>query len=923
MKKAIIHIGIEKTGTTSIQTCMNWNREVLRKYGIGYLLTPGIQNNRKLVTYCMNNTTIDDYVKNLGICESESRQLWKENFYKEINSELNLLANKVCKVIISSEHFHSRLKSFEEINILKNLLINHFDSCSILVYLRRQDFLALSVATTRTIAGSPLFNYFPSKINSSNHYFNFENLLDKWGQVFGKDNVNVRIYDRNSLYQRDLLQDFFLQTGLEAIAQHMKIPPLQNTSLSSVTLRVISRFNTHYPKYIQDTLVDVNQQMRQDLIKILESKFHGINYLPNRESAETFYKNFSASNIRVAKKWLNKDLLFEEDFSMYPEAISEVFLDQDQIVFIHDSIVNIYQKYEVKGNEELLQDLSKGLSFPNPSSASSSKYLKDRTFALQSLKLEEPKNSSSAGENAKIKILLHIGQPKTGSSSIQEFLDSNRKSLFQNYKILYPNFSNTEFDKGFQTNHASIFIEAQEAKNYKACIETFKKCKIYCENHNISKIVISNEGFMWRWWPNLIRQIVDSLDCDLQLILYLRRQDYYVESAWKQWGHKENAFSSIMEYAKKLHLNWEENLNTWLKFFPKQCFVIRPFEKEVIGDNVVTDFLNIIGINDFGFLSSPNSFSKVNVGFTPEIIEILQLCAKITKSVHDHTLLKLFENALPQLYQKKSTFDSYGLLSPKEKYELVLKYNDSNNRIANRFFDSTVKNLFNEPWPNPNEHWEAKEVISIEAIVPVFMSLFIYQQEKINALDNKLQNLIISSNNSKIDYKGFETFIKEKFTALNKLPLIENKNHNNPVCLKDSGYNNEFSKINSTNLQLDLLYKRVRIKNQICLWELTDEGLMLSSKGNDPYLVIPKSVLRDRSNEICIEITAPMSTILQVFYKTKFLQKFKEANSIRKPLKEGKNFVNIVLEQNSINNDIRIDPGNIPGNYIIHSIFLR
>jgi hypothetical protein len=251
-----------------------------------------------------------------------------------------------------------------------------------LVYLRRQDYLALSATNTRTIAGSPLFNYFPSKINSSNHYFNFENLLDKWGEVFGKDNVNVRIFDRNSLYQRDLLQDFFLQTGLEAIAQHMKIPPPQNTSLSSVTLKVISRFNKHYPKYIQDTLVEVNQQMRQDLIKILESKFHGINYLPNRESAETFYKNFSASNIRVAKKWLNQDLLFEEDFSMYPETNSKIMLDEEQLKFICKNVVNICQKYNVKSNQELLQNLCKGLSSSKPSTENQLKSHKVKTFAI-------------------------------------------------------------------------------------------------------------------------------------------------------------------------------------------------------------------------------------------------------------------------------------------------------------------------------------------------------------------------------------------------------------------------------------------------------------------------------------------------------------------------------------------------------------
>ena len=65
--KAIIHIGTEKTGTTTIQEFLHLNRSKLANQGVAYLQSPGLRNNRKLVTYCMKNNKVDNHVKNLAI----------------------------------------------------------------------------------------------------------------------------------------------------------------------------------------------------------------------------------------------------------------------------------------------------------------------------------------------------------------------------------------------------------------------------------------------------------------------------------------------------------------------------------------------------------------------------------------------------------------------------------------------------------------------------------------------------------------------------------------------------------------------------------------------------------------------------------------------------------------------------------------
>jgi hypothetical protein len=51
---------------------------------------------------------------------------------------------------------------------------------------------------------------------------------------------------------------------------------------------------------------------------------------------------------------------------------------------------------------------------------------------------------------------FHIGQLKTGTSAIQSFFNYNREKLSKDYKLLYPNFEDSNFDKGIYHNHGDF-----------------------------------------------------------------------------------------------------------------------------------------------------------------------------------------------------------------------------------------------------------------------------------------------------------------------------------------------------------------------------------------------------------------------------------------------------------------------------------
>ncbi|EFB0442158.1 hypothetical protein HF828_001672, partial [Campylobacter lari] len=71
---------------------------------------------------------------------------------------------------------------------------------------------------------------------------NYKQTLQWWGEVFGKENLIVRLFDKNEFYQGDLLKDFIHSIGLEWDDEFI-IPPEQNKSLDLLGIELLRRVN--------------------------------------------------------------------------------------------------------------------------------------------------------------------------------------------------------------------------------------------------------------------------------------------------------------------------------------------------------------------------------------------------------------------------------------------------------------------------------------------------------------------------------------------------------------------------------------------------------------------------------------------------------------------------------------------------------
>ncbi len=351
--RAILHIGTEKTGTTSIQSFLTQNRKELAQFGYAYLQSAGLPSNRKLATYCFNSDHHDDHHVSLGIVEPEKREKWRSDFASDFEKEIKGLAPNIHSVFISNEQLHSRLFSLEEIQRVKDTLGSYFESVEVYVYLRRQDKMACSLYSTALKCGHSMEHILP-QVAELDHYYNYEVLLDKWSEIFGEDSITVRVFDRKELVSGDLLSDFLSVSNSQDIdLEKLELPGMENESLLPMAQEYLRMCNQVSGPASPRT----SNALRNFLIASLEELYGGKPRLPTRSQATEFYQKFSPSNNRVAEKWLGRETLFEENFSEYPETSGDTDLDTQAAIDISMEILSLSATSTSQSSQRLLKSI--------------------------------------------------------------------------------------------------------------------------------------------------------------------------------------------------------------------------------------------------------------------------------------------------------------------------------------------------------------------------------------------------------------------------------------------------------------------------------------------------------------------------------------------------------------------------------------
>jgi hypothetical protein len=304
-----LHIGTEKTGTTSIQKTLSQNLHLLRQRGINYF-GPVFSGE---ILRC--STKLEP---------KQPRRLGR------LQQSLNLYPN----TIVSNELFHSRLRSVRQVEYLKNACMSlNPDRIQVIVYLRRQaetanSMIATAARVNRNLEQSPLSEYVRIL---SNH----RETLMLWSSVFGRENLIPRLFSKSRLVNSNLLHDFF--AAIDADYDGLQPAEPQNEALSwdgvliarsvhrqlqielpHLDLKSRHRFGaTICHKSISPVYKSPKLHLHPSIWSLFDDEYRGVNDWLRRE----WFINLSHEHSQLFSSWLPAD---ETRPSLAPSEIDEI-----------------------------------------------------------------------------------------------------------------------------------------------------------------------------------------------------------------------------------------------------------------------------------------------------------------------------------------------------------------------------------------------------------------------------------------------------------------------------------------------------------------------------------------------------------------------------------------------------------------------
>ncbi len=224
-------------------------------------------------------------------------------------------------------------------------------------------------------------------------------------------------------------------------------------------------------------------------------------------------------------------------------------------------------------------------------------------------------------------LIIHIGSPKTGTSSIQAYLTENREKL-KKHNFLYP-LSGILESKGNAQHHLSFAIREKypewiKEKNYKNKNELYMSLKKEIDNSNCQTVFISSESFS-SFDQESIQKLsyeIEKLNCTVQIICFVRRPDLWIES-WYSQVVKGHPFSSntFQKFIKSNKIDIFKKLKIWQNIFGYEYIKIINYEKA--GKGGILEL-----INTYLELPMMEKIENKNISPSNTCIEVLKFLNK-------------------------------------------------------------------------------------------------------------------------------------------------------------------------------------------------------------------------------------------------------------------------------------------------------
>ena len=301
-------------------------------------------------------------------------------------------------------------------------------------------------------------------------------------------------------------------------------------------------------------------------------------------------------------------------------------------------------------------------------------------------------------------LVLHIGMPKTGTSALQTFFTTNRGRLAESgwaypEMIVRSKIHNGEFlmryclglTKDDAANPQLQNLE-ENMRRLTSALTAYEHVLISEENFYVAPTWRSSqdiENSVQKFWEAVSRTVKEFSVSQTTIILYIRRQDEWLYSFWKQRpkiGVRIEPFDDFIANNRFGHiLHYYELIDTIERAFDGSCeAVVRLYDRtQFEGGDIFHDFCHAAGISWDSEFAIPKE--KINPSLTLDVAEALRPFYNVAPpgSPLRNKLL------IPLAYALSEQAPDPLEITPYKKGEatsIVQAYESDNRKLAKRFF---------------------------------------------------------------------------------------------------------------------------------------------------------------------------------------------------------------------------------------------
>jgi len=161
----------------------------------------------------------------------------------------------------------------------------------------------------------------------------------------------------------------------------------------------------------------------------------------------------------------------------------------------------------------------------------------------------------------KLKLIIHAGTPKTGTTSLQTYLDKKQRKL-RGKGILYPH--NLQKLKNTHAPKHQWFEKNLVTTNLDSFLENFKNILSQVTN-DTHTIILSSEGIYNYWWdfPDASKDVLSELNelFEIELWVWFRDPIKFIKSYYKQCIRNPQVdgnacYGKDLSFADMLKIDW-------------------------------------------------------------------------------------------------------------------------------------------------------------------------------------------------------------------------------------------------------------------------------------------------------------------------------------------------------------------------------